>query len=554
MKLIHKLEIEGFRSIRKEKLPALGDFTAFAGLNNSGKSNVLRALNAFFRAETDPGQAVTFGRDYSRPDLTKKKKRIRISVTFDLPAQFKFRKGLEAARDFLGGNQFEIAKEWAPGEPAPSYYLNNEPKPELEARLRIDQFLSLIKLRYVPNRVLPIDVIRSEHQALRDVLVRRLGRKAKVQEEAFESIRHASEKLVQSLADRFSRAVPNAGAVRLATPTSWNEMVFAFGYRLTQNNVEIDDSFQGSGIQSLLMFETLYLIDRDYFQKFGWQQAVIWAVEEPESSLHTSLEAQVASYLSSISTDPDSRLQVLCTTHSDLMLQYADKTVAVEQKDGRSSLRMLPDSLSAIDRMSRAGVSRWVDPLLYYPLDPLILVEGKFDHTFLESALAFVRKRRDIRVSYLERLEPTQKTGGKDDLQKYVQNHASAIKTRRKDAPVIVLLDWDAAGKKDSFQKHFKPDDPFKVLAWPNSTFNPKLGATFHGIERSYSDRIIREGEKRGVKLFRSDDGTCAINVEEFGKVKQKLHDVVKEGLDPEDLKHLKPFLDEVLVAAGANL
>ena len=53
-------------------------------------------------------------------------------------------------------------------------------------------------------------------------------------------------------------------------------------------DAEIDDASQGSGIQSLLMFETLSLIDRDYFQKFGWRQAAIWAVEEPESSLHSS--------------------------------------------------------------------------------------------------------------------------------------------------------------------------------------------------------------------------------------------------------------------------
>ena len=66
-------------------------------------------------------------------------------------------------------------------------YLNGELKQELESRQRIDQFLSLIKLRYIPNRVLPIDVIRSEHQALRDVLVRRLGRK-KVEAEAFERV------------------------------------------------------------------------------------------------------------------------------------------------------------------------------------------------------------------------------------------------------------------------------------------------------------------------------------------------------------------------------
>ena len=42
---------------------------------------------------------------------------------------------------------------------------------------------------------------------------------------------------------------------------------------------KIRDTEQGSGIQSLLMLETLYLIDRDYFQQFGWRQAAIWGVE-----------------------------------------------------------------------------------------------------------------------------------------------------------------------------------------------------------------------------------------------------------------------------------
>ncbi len=552
MKLIHEIEIEGFRSIRKESLTQLGNFTALAGLNNSGKSNVLRALNAFFKGETDPGEVVALDRDYFRPDwLKKKKKRVRINVTFDLPAQFKFRKGLEAARDFLGGNQFKVGKEWAFGQAVPLYYLNGELKQELESRQRIDQFLSLIKLRYIPNRVLPIDVIRSEHQALRDVLVRRLGRK-KVEAEAFESIRHASEKLVSSLATRFSKAAPGAGAVRLATPTSWNEMVFAFGYRLTKDNVEIDDSFQGSGIQSLLMLETLYLIDRDYFQKFGWQQAVVWAVEEPESSMHCSLEAQVASYLSSISTEPENRLQILCTTHSDLMLQYADKVVAVEQKNSRSTFSVLSDGLSAIERLSKAGVSRWVDPLLHHPLDPLILVEGKFDCAFLSAALALTPKSREVKISYLENLEPQRKTGGKDDLQRYVQEHASAIKSRSKLAPVLVVLDWDAAGKRDSYQKPFGPLDPFKVVAWPMTALNPKLGETFHGVERAYSDRLIEEGEKMGVKIYRAADGTCSTDAGDYGKTKQTLHAVVKQGLRESDLGHLKAFLGEILQAVGA--
>lgn len=259
MKLISEIQIKGFRSIRDSQLPDLGDFTTFAGLNNSGKSNILRALNAFFNGETDPRQPLNLDVDYYRPDLRKKKaKRISISVKFSLPSQFKFRKGLQGVESFLGSKSFWITKEWTRSELLPAYYLNDDDKLNLEDRQKVDQFLQLINFRYIPNRVLPIDVIRSEHQALRDVLVRRLGTRGRGQEKAFEAIKDTSKKLVQALIERFQRACPYEGEVRLATPSSWNEMVFAFGYRLSRDGVEIEDAAQGSGIQSLLMLETLY--------------------------------------------------------------------------------------------------------------------------------------------------------------------------------------------------------------------------------------------------------------------------------------------------------
>ena len=102
MKLISKIGIKGFRSVRGETVTELGDFTAFAGLNNSGKSNVLRALNAFFTGETDPGRAVNVDDDFFRPDLRKKKaKRIKVTVAFSLPDHFRFRKGLQAVEAAL---------------------------------------------------------------------------------------------------------------------------------------------------------------------------------------------------------------------------------------------------------------------------------------------------------------------------------------------------------------------------------------------------------------------------------------------------------------------
>jgi hypothetical protein len=551
MKLISKVEISGFRSIQHISLPEVGDFTAFAGLNNAGKSNIIRAMNAFFNGQTDDGKQLNVDNDYYRPDLKKKKaKKISIMVAFSLPDHFKFRKGLESVESLLGDRQFEITKVWHRQEPLPKYRLNDR-ELNLEEQLRIDHFLQLISFRYIPNRVLPIDVVRKEHQALRDVLVRRLGSKGKGHDKAFQAIQETSESMIKALVLRLVEASPDIGSVRLATPTSWADMVFTFGYRLGHGDIEVDDAVQGSGIQSLLMFETLYLIDKDYFQKFGWRQAAIWAVEEPESSLHTSLEAKVDSYLSLISQDPSSRLQLLCTTHSDLMIQYATTPIIVKKDGWKTECKLSKDAHDALDTVSRAGISRWAHPILHHPLEPVILVEGKYDAVFLEEAFKHIRPKNTVRVANLEMLERDGKsTGGVDDLLRYVKANAQAIKTRQKEAPVIVVLDWDSAKKAGGFQKLFNDNDPFIVISWPERTFNPKLNKSFRGIERHYSDRLIEEAEKNGVTIYKSTDGICSIANEDREQVKRKLSDIVKLGLKESDLEHARSFIEKILSLA----
>jgi hypothetical protein len=358
--------------------------------------------------------------------------------------------------------------------------------------------------------------------------------------------------MIRELVRRLKEATPDIGDVRLATPASWVDMAFTFGYRLGRDDMEIDDISQGSGIQSLLMLETLYLIDRDYFQKFGWRQAAVWAVEEPESSLHASLEARVASYLSSIASDPTSRLQILCTTHSDLMLQYADKAVVARKNGWETVCEPTSNPREAMEIVARTGISRWVHPILYHPLDPLILVEGKFDAAFLEEAFKLIRPMRKVEVSYLEQLDAGGGTGGVEELSRYIKSNAPVIRSRRPEAPVVVVLDWDAAAKAERLRRLFTTTDPCKVLVWPDTTFNPNLGNSFKGIERHFSDRIIQESEGRGVTVFRSATGVCSIERDNYGQAKQTMHEIVKQGLQAADLAHARAFLEEILRSAGA--
>jgi hypothetical protein len=555
MKLVRRIEVSNFRSIRQATLENLGDFSAFVGLNNSGKSNFLRALNSFFTDQVEPNQPLRVEYDHYRSAIrTRRKKIIRVTLHFSLPTEFKFRTGLESVEQFLG-RDFSLTKAWVLGEPQSRIHLNEAPESlSAEDRQKALQFLSLISFRYVPNRVLPLEIIKQEHQALRDVLIRRLGRKAKQRDTVFDTIEETSSKLIGHLTSDVHNVLSDIESVRLATPKSLAEMIFAFGYRVSQGSVEFDDSVQGSGVQSLLMFRTLHLIDRDYFQKFGWRQAAIWALEEPESSLHASLEASIASFTSQVAREPGNRLQVFATTHSDLIAQYADKGYLVRGTTLGSEAKG-HEAIELLGLASKAGVSRWVHPILYHNLEPVLLVEGKLDEIFIQKALELLGKSSLVRILYIEKLTDDGRTGGIDELKDYIKQHAQAIKSRSKKAPVIVALDWDGVSKKPQFEKWFVEGDPFGVIVWSENEANPRLSKRFRGIERFFSDRIIEEGIQQGADILqRPNSNIWTVEPDLYESVKQKLSLIVQAGLTVNDLDHARPFLtrlEEKLRAFG---
>ncbi len=72
MDIISKIEIKHFRSFDggkdqpKVRIENLTDVNVFSGSNDSGKSNVLRALNLFFNGEISPGVLFEKDRDFSK--------------------------------------------------------------------------------------------------------------------------------------------------------------------------------------------------------------------------------------------------------------------------------------------------------------------------------------------------------------------------------------------------------------------------------------------------------------------------------------------------------
>jgi AAA15 family ATPase/GTPase len=554
VQLIRSVKISHFKSIREAQFDRLGNYSSLAGLNNAGKSNFLRALSAFFTGEVEKGSPLAIDRDYYRPEVSyKKKKIIRVSLAFALPDHFKFRSGLENVLALLT-RQFTLTKEWTRDKPEPSIYLNETRMPlNPEDSSKVESFLNLVTFRYIPNRVVPTQIIIREHHALRDLLVRRLARYREQSNAVFDGIRNTADQLTGALSKELIPIAPDINKIRLLTASSLAELVFRFGYSFQEGNVEMTEDEQGSGFQSLLMFQTLRLIDQDYFQKFGWRQAAIWAIEEPEASLHTALEAHVAHYLAAISEKQDNRLQIIATTHSDLFIQYSDGTYIVEKTHSPlptspSSTRIEKcDKQETLKRAAKQGIARWVNPILLYPMEPIVLVEGKTDREFIYNANLAYRYSANYRLVCLEDLLEKPQKGGVETLKRFIQANAEAISMRSEKSLVIILLDWDAVDKVPDFQNILGTIPSYIVLAWNEQDANPKLHSSFKGIERFFSDRIIEDAIRINPNLVAvRPDGMKCVQSGDLGRLKNILHGIIRNGLQETDCVFANSMLNRL--------
>lgn len=82
MVTIKRVHIKNFRSIVDETIE-LKDFNCFVGKNDSGKSNVLKALNLFFNEKTDFDTPFDFESDYSKFAKRGQKQAREISIALE---------------------------------------------------------------------------------------------------------------------------------------------------------------------------------------------------------------------------------------------------------------------------------------------------------------------------------------------------------------------------------------------------------------------------------------------------------------------------------------
>jgi predicted ATPase len=294
MQLIKKVEIHYLRSIYSTSLDSTGDLNLFFGRNDSGKSNILRALNLFFNEETDPGSGFDFDIDMS--DLRKRKAAeakgrqfVWIKVTFNVPSNYQ--KSL--------GSEISVKKQW--NRYGGDVIFSSSPSLTGGKASMLTRFINQIDFTYIPaikDLEVYADLIERMYSSASENKVMLAATR-----QFIDAIGEQTETLTQQLREIFS------GKASLSAPANmavlFRNLDFAHG----------DDGHslfkqKGDGVKARHLPELLRFINENEASK----KFFIWGFEEPENSLDLSAAALEAKRFASFSSRADT--QIFISSHS----------------------------------------------------------------------------------------------------------------------------------------------------------------------------------------------------------------------------------------------
>ncbi|EOW6418066.1 ATP-dependent endonuclease [Cronobacter malonaticus] len=309
MKLIKQVEIAYFRSIYKDHLNNCSGTNIIFGRNDAGKSNILRALNLFFRNETNPNQAFRFERDFSHarqfeasPDKDIKKF-VYVKVWFATPSNWKASLG----------ESFWVKKQWSiTNQEEPKFYSSIS-----EARLQqyLTRFLNKIQFHYIPaikDRKIfeglqaEIYNVISEHNEFSGSL-----------QNFTEALRNRTGQLTQGLLT--SLGINSS----VSTPRDLTDLFRSLDFEIKS---EEGDSYsltlqRGDGIQVRHIPQILSFLSDQSSKEFH-----IWGFEEPENSLELANAIEEAKTF--LELGKANNKQIFLTSHSPAFFSLEDEGVS----------------------------------------------------------------------------------------------------------------------------------------------------------------------------------------------------------------------------------
>ena len=386
--VIESILIKNFRSIRNEHIEAK-DLNILVGLNDVGKSNVLKALNLFFNGETEYGVPFEFKRDFSYlfPKKSHMTKEIVVELKIYIPDSYK------------NPGTYIWKKVWRTGDYMTEMILNEKgEKPS--NRSRVPGTLKRIKYRYVPA-VKSKEYYRSLLAELYLTTASTLGNPLVSSMEKFSEV-------IQNYTKNIHDEVFNRVGIdsKLSIPDNLSETfkTLVFQTSLKDSDMVIPLDMRGDGIQARHIPIILkYIANQDQNTRTSGSMKIttIWGFEEPENGVELSKCFAMADEFMEYSTE----IQIFVTTHSPAFYMKKDddncKVLYVTQKNEGTSIK---NNIQSKDIGEIMGLLPIVAPyiaeqeekinevkklLINEPLMdiPTIFVEGKTDKLYIEMAI-----------------------------------------------------------------------------------------------------------------------------------------------------------------------
>lgn len=442
---IQSIRIKNFRSIRNVFINVSG-MNIFVGLNDAGKSNVLKALNLFFNNNTNYDVRFDFEKDFSYlfPKTSHSTKEILIELKVEIP------------NSYQNSGIYTWRKAWRRGGETQEIILDEKGE-EPSSRSRIPYTLHRIKFRYVPAvkskefyKYLLSELYLTAAASLNSPLVESTKEFAGV-------IQNYTEQIHKEVGERIGIES------QLTIPSDMTDMfrTLIFMTNGKDDEVSIPLEMRGDGIQSRHIPIILkYLAEED--QKTRNQGSVkitsIWGYEEPENGIELLKSFDLADSFHEYSEN----IQLFITTHSPAFYQQdnrsgtkvfyvrksdANETVISESIDNReigNTMGLMPLVAPYIadmqhklsELMKRASDDLLVDV-------PTVFVEGITDKQYIELAITlFSPKLREMLNSDQLRIFTKDSEGGCSEIYNWV--HAWIFKKNR--SKTLALYDKDAAG------------------------------------------------------------------------------------------------------------
>ena len=507
-----KITIKNFRSISNFSIDC-ARITCFAGNNDAGKSNVLRALNLFFKNETDYLQSFNFKRDFNQfaSVSEKKAKEISVELLIELPTTYR-RSGYP--------ENVIWRKVWREnGYHEAGNFRLYENKSKFPSKSRVPLLLDRVTYNYVP--------------AIKDKLFF-----TDLQGQLYDVLSLVAEKDLRESASKFESQIQGQVKDLLSSVSdvfkSESFMKLPENLRQVFENLEFNNadgislSRRGDGIKVRHIPAILRFIaeKRNSIHKQGVNYH-IWVFEEPENNVEMAASFDMVGEFAAAA---DNEYQILLTTHSTVFYGISEKHLElaivyrVIKQDKLSDLKLAIKDATDND----LGLAQIVAPYVYTERheweERQVNLEQQVSSLKALSAddkklkQIFVEGKTDVKVieKFISVFYPSIKSGLKLDAggadgyggAAAASNRASAWHLMQQHAgePVkaALLLDDDAAGKvaQESFNKITTSSAVIvKVFVWKAPSKPVGLDEGFElpkDIEFLYSDAAWQYAEKQG--------------------------------------------------------